>query len=65
MLFIDHVLRSMAQYIFGAALLAYLVLPLKSHPTTIEYSGIQILNGPSLSHGDVDPDHVSVLCFPL
>jgi hypothetical protein len=36
MLFIDHVLRSMAQSIFGAALLAYPVLPLKSDPTVMK-----------------------------
>jgi hypothetical protein len=36
MLFIDHVLRSMTQSIFGDALLAYLVLPLKSDPMVMK-----------------------------
>jgi hypothetical protein len=36
MLFVDHVLRSMARSIFGYALLAYPILPLKSDPTIVK-----------------------------
>jgi hypothetical protein len=36
MLFVDHVLRSMAQYIYGTSLLSYPVLPLKSYPMVVK-----------------------------